>query len=356
MDKPTVLIIAKATPSSGGTYNYTRSIIQQFSQSEALSVEVVSIDGAIGGDSVVCTRYSFFKILSYILYRRRYSAVFCPTYFLPLLFFRGPKFVTIHDFQERYLASNFSTVQHLWRRLTHLVTELAAPTYICESEYVKRDIIKFVGVPSCRISILKAPALIGDFNENLIIPGGVAKDIDIFYPAKFWKHKNHIVILKAMALLKSKNIIVNATFTGGPIEGNAAMRSLVAKYELADQVNILGPVSFEEIIRLYGRAKVLVIPSYFESISIPIYEAFSAEVAVIASSLPGIREQCGSAACYFDCDDEIKLAENIALLLNDKEEYALKVESGRRVLKNLLAENYADRFRDIILRHCSYRN
>jgi len=235
------------------------------------------------------------------------------------------------------------------------VTEFATPTYICESEYVKRDIIKFSGAPSCRISILKAPALIGQFNTNLNISGGVAKDIDIFYPAKFWKHKNHIVILKAIALLKSKNIIVNATFTGGPIEDNALMRSLVTKYDLLDQINILGPVSFEEIIRLYGRTKLLVIPSYFESISIPIYEAFSAEVAVIASSLPGIIEQCGSAACYFDCDDEMKLAKNIALLLSDEEKYALKIESGRRVLKNLLAENYANRFRDIIQRHYLYR-
>ena len=356
MDKLSVLVIAKATPSMGGTYNYTRSLIQQLGQSDDLYVEVVAVDGAIAGLSVISSKYSFSKLASCILRQSSFDAVFCPTYFLPLFLFRGAKFVTIHDFQERYLPRNFSVIQHLWRRFTHFMTELATPTYICESEHVRLDIIKFIGVPSARISIAKVPSLVAEFDISLAVSDNTVRDVDLFYPAKFWKHKNHIIILKALTFLKNKNIIVNATFTGGSIKSNRMMYSLVSKYELSDQISILGAVSFDEIIRLYGRTKILVMPSYFESISIPIYEAFSAGVAVIASSLPGIREQCGSAACYFDCDDEITLADNIVRLLTDQEEYALKVANGRKVLEDLAAENYADRFKALVLKNYSARS
>ena len=199
MDKIRVLIIAKATPSSGGTYNYTRSVIKQLSQSDDLDVRVISLHCAIGEDSASVAKYSFINVVSSIFRQRRFDVVLCPTYFLPLFLFRIPKFVTIHDFQERYLTENFSLLQRLWRRFTHFVTELASPTYICETEYVKRDIMKFVGVISARISVVKAPALVAEFNSSLTITGNTFRDIDIFYPAKFWKHKNHTVILKALA-------------------------------------------------------------------------------------------------------------------------------------------------------------
>ena len=344
-----MLIIAKATPVMGGTFNYTRSIIQLLSESDKFEVEVVSADVTIGGRSVTCSKLSIPQLISYILRQRSFDAVFCPTYFLPLFLFRGSKFVTIHDFQERYLPENFSAMQRLWRRFTHFMTELANPTYLCESEYVKSDITKFIGVPSSRIAVAKVPSLMSEFDKSLAALGNTLRDLDVFYPAKFWKHKNHIIILKALALLKSKGVVVNATFTGGAKRSNGVMYSLVNEYQLSDQVTILGAVSFDEIIQLYRRAKLLIMPSYFESISIPIYEAFSADVAVIAASLPGIKEQCGNAVCYFDCDDEITLADNIIGLLTNEEEYASKVKNGRKVLEDLATENYVERFREIVL-------
>ena len=56
----------------------------------------------------------------------------------------------------------------------------------------------------------------------------------------------------------------------------------------------------DDLQAIYKLATALVMPSLFESVSIPIYEAFQAGIPVLASNILAIPEQVGDAGLLFD--------------------------------------------------------
>ncbi|MNL41399.1 D-inositol-3-phosphate glycosyltransferase [compost metagenome] len=63
---------------------------------------------------------------------------------------------------------------------------------------------------------------------------------------------------------------------------------------------------------------MLVMPTLFESVSIPVYEAFALEVPVVASNVTALPEQIGDAGLLFDPLDPDALAAAIAQVLRDE--------------------------------------
>ena len=93
---------------------------------------------------------------------------------------------------------------------------------ICESNYVKQDVIRFLKVPDRKIKVLPAPPpryirevkisedKLKQVREKYSLPGQY-----LFYPAQFWYHKNHIKLLESIKLIKSKyNISIPVIFVG----------------------------------------------------------------------------------------------------------------------------------------------
>ena len=63
---------------------------------------------------------------------------------------------------------------------------------------------------------------------------------------------------------------------------------------------------------------MLVMPTLFESVSIPIYESFFLKVPVCASNVVALPEQVGDAGILFDPNDIFDMAEKISILLNNE--------------------------------------
>ena len=60
---------------------------------------------------------------------------------------------------------------------------------------------------------------------------------------------------------------------------------------------------------------MLVMPTLFESVSIPIYESFFLKVPVCASNVVALTEQVGGAGILFDPNDVYDMAKKISILL-----------------------------------------
>ena len=72
---------------------------------------------------------------------------------------------------------------------------------------------------------------------------------------------------------------------------------------------------------------MIIVPSLFESVSIPIYEAFSLKVPVCCSNINGLVEQVGDAALTFNPFDINDIAQKILVYLRNEDiakENALK--------------------------------
>ncbi len=88
--------------------------------------------------------------------------------------------------------------------------------------------------------------------------------------------------------------------TGKERDEYQTVMDAVAKSGLSGRVVHLGYVAQEDLQTIYRLATALVMPSLFESVSIPVYEAFQAGTPVVASGILAIPEQVGDAGLLFD--------------------------------------------------------
>jgi glycosyltransferase involved in cell wall biosynthesis len=92
----------------------------------------------------------------------------------------------------------------------------------------------------------------------------------------------------------------------------------LAQPPLAGRVRHLGYVSDTERRTLYERARLLVLPSYDEGFGLPILEAMTVGVPVVASNRGAIPEVLGDAGPMVDPDDPDALAAAMERLLFDR--------------------------------------
>ncbi|MBT1700515.1 glycosyltransferase [Fulvivirgaceae bacterium PWU4] len=134
---------------------------------------------------------------------------------------------------------------------------------------------------------------------------------------QFHNHKNHTVVLKALALLKAQNEKVHVAFTGKMESAiNQAyiseLKALISDNALDDRISLLGVIPRQDQLCLMKHAKAIVQPSLFEGWSTVIEDAISLQVPVIASDLDVNIEQLGEKGIFFKPHDEKKLAELLA--------------------------------------------
>jgi glycosyltransferase involved in cell wall biosynthesis len=131
----------------------------------------------------------------------------------------------------------------------------------------------------------------------------------LFYPAQFWPHKNHATLLCALALLRDRGIKKRLVLCGSNRGARGSVEALIAHYNLADQVAILGFVESAELGALYRGAMALIMTSYFGPTNLPPLEAWAVGTPVIYPE--AFKEQCGDAAVLFDYDSPSSLADAI---------------------------------------------
>jgi glycosyltransferase involved in cell wall biosynthesis len=160
--------------------------------------------------------------------------------------------------------------------------------------------------PSVYVSRSKAGDTVADaeiLNKYRLAPGY------LFYPAQFWSHKNHAALLAAIALLRDEGSPYKLVLCGSDRGFRTRVDDLVAHYDLADQVSILGFVDSAELGALYRAAAALVMPSYFGPANLPPLEAWTVGTPVIYPE--AFRSFVGDAAVLFDYDSPRSLADAI---------------------------------------------
>lgn len=120
----------------------------------------------------------------------------------------------------------------------------------------------------------------------------------LFYPAQFWPHKNHIVILEALRKLKSQGVRVDVVFSGGDRGGKKFIESKVKEYDLEAQVYFLGFISSEQLRACYENCCALIMPTLFGPSNIPPLEAYMFNRPIIYT-FPKSLLECVSA--YENC-------------------------------------------------------
>jgi glycosyltransferase involved in cell wall biosynthesis len=150
------------------------------------------------------------------------------------------------------------------------------------------------------------------------VPTSVADLPDYFlYAAQFGPHKNHVGLLKALAILRdSVGRVANVVFVGHDLGNLEHVRKTAERLGLDRQVRFLGFVSRTDLVALYRNAIALVFPSFFGPENLPPLEAFALSCPVIAARVNGAQEQLGDAALLFDPADSVAMSEAMSLVMD----------------------------------------
>ncbi len=216
----------------------------------------------------------------------------------------------------------------------------------------KKEVVDFYSIPENRVKTIPLP-----------VPGFVYdKDINpvdlslykinkpfLFYPAQFWPHKNHILILLALKILKEKyNLDFDVIFTGSDKGNLSYVKQRAQELGLSEQTYFLNFVSIDVLVTLYRNAFALIYPSFFGPDNIPPLEAFALGCPVIAARVAGAELQLNDATLLFDPRNENELALAVKNLYADQALREKLIEKGHNLVQNYTSEKYIEEMNKII--------
>ena len=357
-------ILAFVNKDSGGTLQYTQSLIDAlykektyqyiiFTDSDTDSINTYNLEVR----KVSVTKLNHIKkfikgiqLLALIkaplfesVNKEAYEDIdlfFSPRVILYTQFFASKPFIlTLHDIQEAYYPEYFSFQLRIMRFIVNRFLCKNAKKIICESNYVRQDIEKHLKINKDKIIVIPAPPpiqllnIIIDEKEKSIIKGKYnLPDNYIFYPASFWPHKNHIKLIEAFNLVLKRNKNIYLVLSGAKQNNYLNVINHINKMNLDKRIILIGYIDYKDLPYLFSMSQVMVMPSLFESISIPIYEAFALKVPVCASNVVAIPEQVGDAGVLFNPNDKKDIADKLCQLLEDNDlQQILKLKGIERI-------------------------
>ncbi len=344
--KKKIGIFALCSKADGGVYQYTISILDALSNDYSNDYILYVADDRLFSNYrfekriVPVINRGFQKYFNYValffnvnfffkkntfLYKDLHFIISTNTTFSPIYFLGIPYIYTLHDLQEEYYP-NFFSRKDLWlRRLINRRMSHKSLMIICESNAVKCDIVRFHKVEASKIQVLPSPA---SSNFNSLIFSDELKiqvrnkynlpDKYIFYPAQSWQHKNHLNLLRAFKLIAKDFDNLKLVFSGGKTSYYSIIQNEIDVLNLKGNVIHLGYIDEFDFPYVYKMSEFLVMPSLFESISIPVIEAFSLQIPVCASNFESIQEQIGSCGLCFNPNDPVDISEKMKAYLSDE--------------------------------------
>jgi len=374
-------ILAFASSSGGGTYQYTQSVIDALKNDKSdkyvifcrpddnrfdkLGLEVRKINKPKSNLIIKIIRmlqFLFFIRKPYFFTKKELESFQDIDIFLspiisayPHFYLNKPFIFTLHDMQERYYPEFFTIKERFIRWLNNRTLAKNAKRIICESNYVKSDIVKFTKVNSDKIAVIQPPPPEGFLNykfdekkfkkvkEKYNLP-----DKYIFYPAQCWYHKNHIRLVEAFKIVNDKYDDICLVMTGSQKNNYHNLLRKIKELNLEHKVLHLGYIDYEDLPYLYKMSLMLVMPSLFESVSIPIYEAFALKVPVCSSNAVALLEQVGDAGLIFDPYDINDIASKMLMYIENERLREEKAQKGYGKVKNFDHNGYKEKLLEVL--------
>jgi glycosyltransferase involved in cell wall biosynthesis len=188
-----------------------------------------------------------------------------------------------------------------------------ADLIVAPSEFTKQEIIRYYGDLEEKISVVYnavAPEFFEERAMDLESRESIRKKYHLpktflLYVGTLQPRKNIPALLKAFARIRAEDselglvLVGNRTGHHSDPEIDEALRRL----GLESAVVFPGFVDQQDLPLVFAFARAFIFPSRYEGFGIPILEAMSQDVPVVASDIPALREAGGDAALFVSTDD-----------------------------------------------------
>ncbi len=166
-----------------------------------------------------------------------------------------------------------------------------ADLLLCVSKETADDAVRLAGADPARCRVIPwgcppIPDAVGEVPTDpyILMSGGLEP------------HKNPWPVINALALLPEPLRLVMTGPWGG--HRTRIVKNYAYRAGVLDRVDLLGLVSANHLAALREGARAVVVPSLKEGFGLPVLEAMTAGVPVIASDTPALRAVGGDAARY----------------------------------------------------------
>jgi glycosyltransferase involved in cell wall biosynthesis len=213
------------------------------------------------------------------------------------------------------------------------------------SNFSKKDIAANLKIPEYKFSVLYNGV------SNCFKCLNLEKQKIILSVATLHPCKNIKSLIKAFISLKAnykefqgyKLVLVGEI--NSRIFKNSHVISLINNRK---DIELTGHISDRQLVILYNKAEVFVLPSKFEGFGIPPIEAMACGCPVVVSNIPALREVCEDGAYYVDPYNINSIAQGIYKVLTDENLKKSLIVNGLKRVKLFSWENTVKKLIKII--------
>jgi glycosyltransferase involved in cell wall biosynthesis len=209
---------------------------------------------------------------------------------------------TVHDLAAFAVDDKYDRARMIFNRKAVPKMILRADHVIAVSESTRDDLVKYVGYPADRISViypgidhdLYVPAAKAQARKALREALGIEKPFFVYVSRLEHPAKNHIRLIEAFERFKLENdsahqlVLAGADWRGAEVIRERARVSPVNK-----EILFPGFVSRKTLPLLYSGCDLMIYPSLYEGFGLPIIEAQACGAPVICSNTSSMRELAG---------------------------------------------------------------
>jgi len=230
------------------------------------------------------------------------------------------------DLQHVHLPHFFTQDERTWRDQMYGRACRRAALVVTATSATKKDLIDHFGIPARRIAVVRRDSnMAGPAHQRLerqrILARHGLPETFAFFPARTYPHKNHLRLLEALAIIRDRNAVKLPLVCCGRIFDAhwPEIESAIQAHGLQDQVRFLGSVDEDELAALYAEATLLVFPSRYEGLGLPLLEAMQFGLPIVAGRASCIPEVAGDACVLFDPTSPVDIADVLLRVWNDED-------------------------------------
>jgi glycosyltransferase involved in cell wall biosynthesis len=230
---------------------------------------------------------------------------------------RIPAISWIPDFQYLHYPEYFSKEELDFRAKIYPDSARKAKLVVLSSQQVFNDFKDVVPGLAHKARILRFVAQVNpevyepdpqEISRHYCLP-----ERFFFLPNQFWQHKNHLLVLKALALVRMNFPDITVVCSGGIYDHRNPgffdeILQEIARQGIQTNIRILGKLPRNHFWQLTRQSLAVIQPSLFEGWSTSVEEVKSLGKSIILSDIPVHREQHPPAAHYFNPNDPAELA------------------------------------------------
>ena len=250
-----------------------------------------------------------------------------------------PSVCTIHDLQYKTYPEFFTAEDIANRDRLFLDACRRADGLTAISEYSRQSAIIHGNLDPSRIRTIHhrmAQRISSDKDLNNTLLNtlfgrlGLIQKEYLLYPANFWQHKNHEMLLAAFDIASRNELpaTMKLVCTGAPTERRELLIGKVCAMGLSERIIFPGYLLNNELAVLLSNSAGLIFPSLYEGFGLPVIEAMASGIPVACSNTRALPEIVSGAALLFNPEKTEEIAKALVSLTNDEALRERLIEAG----------------------------